>query len=134
MFFLAVYYKKYHLAENLAALFSNLAESSRISPSVQPNFPKSSWHHCKRLTFWNRKEYFAPSRRNDFLGDWILLDLIDESFSKMKLKKKAINTKKNNKVERQDEREACIIMNHNNNTFWSKALKVWIKSLSSYTW
>ena len=41
----AMYYRKYYLAENLAALFFNLAESSRILPSFYRNFPTSSWHH-----------------------------------------------------------------------------------------
>ena len=49
---IAIYYKKYHLAENLAALFFYLAESSRISPSFQPNFPTSSWHHCSSADCW----------------------------------------------------------------------------------
>ena len=46
---IAIYFKKYYLADNLAALFFYLAESSRISPSLQPNFPTRSEHHWFEL-------------------------------------------------------------------------------------
>ena len=49
---IAIYYKKYYLAENLAALFFYLAESSRILLSFQPNLPTSSWHHWSHPRHW----------------------------------------------------------------------------------